>query len=259
MLIDSHCHLNMLDLKPFNGDLSLVIDAAKKVGVEKMLCIATNQKDLPDVLACAHRFESVYATVGMHPCDSHDNQLSKMQLRALADQPKVVGIGETGLDYYHEESDRDIQKDSFRKHIQVAIELDLPVIIHSRSAPEDTLQILREEGIDKCGAVLHCFTESWQMAKEALDMGIYISISGIVTFKNAHQVRDVASRVPKDRLLVETDAPFLAPVPYRGKSNYPSYVRDVAVFIAAMRGMAYEEFANHTTNNFYNLFKKVPR
>jgi TatD DNase family protein len=259
MLIDSHCHLNMLDLKPFGDDLSLVIDAATRVGVEKMLCIATNQKDLPEVLACANRFDNVYATVGMHPSDSKDNQLSKEELIILANKPKVVGIGETGLDYYYEESDRAIQQDSFRKHIQAAIELDLPVIIHSRNAPDDTLQILKEEGIEKCGAVLHCFTESWEMAKAALDMGLYISISGIVTFKNAHQVKDVASRVPMDRLLVETDSPFLAPMPYRGKSNYPAYVKDVAVFIAAMRGVAFEDFAKATTDNFYQLFKKVPR
>jgi TatD DNase family protein len=259
MLIDSHCHLNILDLKPFGNDLSLVIDAATRVGIEKMLCIATNQKDLPDVLACADRFQQVYATVGMHPCDSQDNQISKEELISLANKPKVVGIGETGLDYYYEESHRDIQKDSFRKHIQAAIALNLPVIIHSRSAPEDTLQILKEEGIEKCGAVLHCFTESWDMAKAALDMGIYISISGIVTFKNAHQVKDVASKVPMDRLLVETDSPFLAPMPYRGKPNYPAYVKDVAVYIAAMRGLSFEVFAKATTDNFYQLFKKVPR
>jgi TatD DNase family protein len=249
----------MLDLKPFDDDLSLVIDAATRVGVEKMLCISTNQKDAPDVLSCANRFEQVYATVGMHPSDSKDNQISKEELMILANKPKVVGIGETGLDYYYEESDRTIQQDSFRKHIQAGIELDLPVIIHSRNAPDDTLQILKEEGIEKCGAVLHCFTESWEMAKAALDMGLYISISGIVTFKNAHQVKDVASRVPMDRLLVETDSPFLAPMPYRGKPNYPAYVKDVAVFIAAMRGIAFEDFAKATTDNFYQLFKKVPR
>ena len=259
MLIDSHCHLNMLDLKPFDGDLTKVIEAAKAVGVEKMLCIGTDQQHLPDVLACANNYENVFATVGMHPSDSQDNILTVEEIVQLASQPKVVGIGETGLDYYYDNSDRAIQQESFRKHIRAAIELDLPVIIHSRSAPEDTLSILKEEGIEKCGAVLHCFTESWDMAKAALDMGLYISISGIVTFKNAHQVKDVASRVPMDRLLVETDSPFLAPVPYRGKPNYPAYVKDVATYIAAMRGLAFEEFAAQTTENFYRLFKKVPK
>jgi TatD DNase family protein len=259
MLIDSHCHLNMLDLAPFDGSLKNVIDAAKKEGIEKILCIGTNQEDLPHVLNCANQFENVYATVGMHPCDSEKNQLTTAEIIALASKPKVVGIGETGLDYHYDNSDRDIQKESFRKHIQAAIELNLPVVIHSRAAQEDTLKILKEEGIEKCGAVLHCFTESWDMAKEALDMGLYISISGIVTFKNAHQVKDVASRVPMDRLLVETDAPFLAPVPYRGKPNYPAYVRDVAVYVAAMRGIPFDEFAKQTTDNFYSLFNKVPR
>jgi len=259
MLIDSHCHLNMLDLKPFDGDLANVIKAAEKEAVEKILCIGTNQEDLPAVLSCAQRFENVFATVGMHPSDSEQNQLTVEEIIDFANQPKVVGIGETGLDYHYDQSDREIQRESFRKHIQAAIEVDLPVIIHSRAAQKDTLQILKEEGIEKCGAVLHCFTEEWDMAKTALDMGLYISISGIVTFKNAHQVKDVASRVPMDRLLVETDAPFLSPVPYRGKPNYPAYVRDVAVYIAAMRGIAFEEFAEQTTNNFYNLFKKVPK
>jgi TatD DNase family protein len=249
----------MLDLKPFDDDLSKVITAAGQVGVEKMLCIGTNQEDLPQVVGIANQFDNVYATVGMHPSDSEENQITKEELIALAQQPKVVGIGETGLDYYYDNSDRDIQRQSFRMHIQAAIELGLPVVIHTRDAPEDTIQILKEEGIEKCGAVLHCFTESWEMAKQGLDLGLYVSISGIVTFKNAHQVKDVASRVPLDRLLVETDSPFLTPVPYRGKPNYPIYVRDVAEYIAAMRGMPIEEFAAQTTNNFHTLFSKVPK
>lgn len=259
MLVDSHCHLNMLDLKPYDNDLSKVIASAHAVGVEKMLCIGTNLEDMPQVLECADRFDSVYATVGMHPSDSAENQITVEELIEFANKPKVVGIGETGLDYYYDHSDRKIQKESFRNHIKAAIALHLPIVIHSRAAPEDTIQILKEEGVEKCGAVLHCFTESWEMAKEALDLGLYISISGIVTFKNAHQVKDVASRVPMDRLLVETDSPFLAPIPYRGKANYPAYVRDVATFIAAMRGIDIEEFANQTSENFHTLFNKVPR
>jgi TatD DNase family protein len=249
----------MLDLEPFNGDLQGVIDQAKEAGVDTMLCIATDREHLPEVLGAADRFARVFATVGVHPSDSQADLLSSEQIVAMADHPKVVGIGETGLDYYYDNSDRGIQQQSFAAHIQAARELNLPLIIHTRSAQDDTISIMREEGADQCGAVMHCFTESWQMAKQALDMGFYISISGIVTFKNAHQVRDVAAKVPMDRLLVETDAPFLTPVPLRGKPNYPAYTRHVAEFIASMRGLSIEEFSEQTTQNFHRLFQRVPR
>lgn len=254
MLVDSHCHLNMLDLKPFDEDLQGVIEAADQAGVRTILCIGVDRLHSNDVLACANCFDQVFATVGVHPSYCEQDLLTSEQIIAMAKHTKVVGIGETGLDYYYDNSDRATQRKSFSAHIQAANAIQLPLVIHSRAAPDDTIDILRQEGASNCGAVMHCFTESWDMAKKALDLGFYISISGIVTFKNANAVRDVAAKVPMDRLLVETDAPYLAPVPYRGKANYPAYVRQVAEFIADMRGLDFTDFATKTTKNFFKVF-----
>lgn len=254
MLVDSHCHLNMLDLTPFDNDLANVIAAAKDNDVLEMLCVSVDLTSLPDVLACAERFNNVYASVGVHPNDSDEQPVTVEQLIELAGAPKVVAIGETGLDYFRSEGDLQWQRDAFCHHIEAAKTVQKPVIIHTREAQDDTIKIMREQNIAEVGGVMHCFTETWDMAKEALDMGFYISFSGIVTFKNAKQLQEVAQKVPLDRILVETDSPYLAPVPFRGKPNYPAYVRNVAEFVAELRNESFEKIAEQTTHNFHQLF-----
>lgn len=255
MLVDSHCHLNMLDLTPFDNDLANVIQAAADNDVQQMLCVSVDLKTLPDVMHCAERFDNVYASVGVHPNDSKDEAPSVDELVALASKPKVVAIGETGLDYFRSEGDLQWQRDAFRTHIRAAIKANKPVIIHTRDAREDTLKIMAEENIQQVGGVMHCFTETWEMAEAAMEMGFYISFSGIVTFKNAKELQEVAQKTPLERMLVETDSPYLAPVPFRGKPNYPAYVRNVAEFIADLRGDSVGKIAEATTKNFHELFK----
>lgn len=255
MLVDSHCHLNMLDLAPFDNDLNNVIQAAKENDVQTLLCVSVDLQTFPDVYAWAQQFDNVYASVGVHPNDSQDETPSVDELVAFAQQPKVVAIGETGLDYFRSEGDLEWQRDAFRTHIRAAIKADKPVIIHTRDAREDTIKIMAEENIQHVGGVMHCFTETWQMAQAAIEMGFYISFSGIVTFKNAKELQDVAKRVPLEKMLVETDSPYLAPVPFRGKPNYPAYVRNVAEFIAELRNEPFEKIAEYTTANFNTLFK----
>lgn len=254
--VDSHCHLNMLDLSPYDGDLDRIVDAARGAGVQTMLNIGVDLVGAQAVIDTAQRYAGVYASAGVHPHDSMDEALDIEKLRALASQEKVVAIGETGLDYHYHETGHDAQQRAFAQQIALANELDLPLIIHTRDAKADTLRLLKEG--DAKQAVLHCFTEDWAMAKAGLDMGFYVSISGIVTFKNAAQVQEVASKVPLDRLLIETDAPYLAPVPYRGKKNEPKHVVEVAAFIANLRGIAIEALAVATADNFHRLFA-VPR
>ena len=255
MLVDSHCHLNMLDLAPFDGNLENVIIAAEKVDVKDFLCVSVDLQTLPEVLACSERFDNVFASVGVHPNDSEDSGITVQELVKLAQHPKVVAIGETGLDYFRSTGDLKWQRDAFRTHIRAAKELNKPLIIHTRDAREDTIRIMREENIAEVGGVMHCFTETWEMAQEAMEMGFYISFSGIVTFKNAKELQEVAKKVPLERMLIETDSPFLAPVPYRGKANYPAYVRNVAEFIAELRDVSFETIAQNTTNNYHQLFK----
>lgn len=255
MLVDSHCHLNMLDLTEYDNNLDNVITAALANDVQQMLCVSVDLATLPDVLACAERYDNVYASVGVHPNDSVEAAISVEQLVELAQAPKVIAIGETGLDYFRSEGDLTTQQQAFRNHIQAAKQVGKPVIIHTRDAREDTIKIMHEESIQDIGGVMHCFTESWEMAQAAMEMGFYISFSGIVTFKNARELQDVAKRMPLERMLVETDSPFLAPVPYRGKPNYPAYVRNVAEFIAELRGESPETIAEQTTQNFKQLFK----
>ncbi len=219
------------------------------------LCISVNLREYPQVLAVAEAYENFYATVGVHPDYENEPQLTVEQLVTLAANPKVIGIGETGLDYFRLTGDLEWQRERFRTHIRAAIAAGKPLIIHTRSAAEDTLRIMREEGAEKIGGVMHCFTESLDVAEQAIKMGFYISFSGIVTFKNATALKEVAKRVPLDRILVETDSPYLAPVPYRGKTNQPAYVKYVAQEIASLRGITEQEVATATTENFFRLFK----
>ncbi len=254
-MIDSHCHLNMLDLSAYEGDLAKLIEAAKAQGVEKMLCIGVDLQHAEEVIAIAERFPEVYASVGFHPGDEPEFIVKAEALMALAQHPKVVGIGETGLDYYYPDHHPKIQQERFCTQIQVARDLKKPLIVHTRQAQADTISILREMKAAEVGGVMHCFTEDYAMAEQAMDLGFYISISGIVSFKKATQVQDVAAKVPLERLLIETDSPYLAPVPFRGKQNEPQYVRFVADYIAQLRGISIEEIDQKTTENFNRLFQ----
>ncbi|TLM76362.1 TatD family hydrolase [Microbulbifer harenosus] len=257
MLVDSHCHLDRLKLDKFDGDLDEVLALARSRGVGKFLCVGISLDNVDDVVRIASRYEDVVCSVGVHPLDVDSGLADVEKLKALAGRPRVVALGETGLDYYYSTETREIQQKSFIAHLQAAGEVGLPVIVHTRDAREDTIDLIRAHGSREHAGVLHCFTESWEMAKAALDLNYYISLSGIVTFKNAEELRDVAKQVPLDRLLVETDSPYLAPVPYRGKPNIPAYVREVAEFIAEQRGIPYEALAEATTENFHRLFPRA--
>ncbi len=228
--------------------------AAKARGVDYMLCVCISESNKDEVVSIAHRYPNIYASVGVHPSDVKDRVLAPETLKSWASDKKIVALGETGLDYYYSREYAACQQASFAHHLEVAADLDLPVIVHTRDAREDTLELIRRHGNEDSGGVLHCFTESWEMAKKALDLNYYISFSGIVTFKNAGDLREVAGKIPLDRLLVETDSPYLAPVPYRGKSNEPKYVREIAEFIAQLRGISFAEFAAITSRNFFRLF-----
>ena len=254
-LVDSHCHLDRLDLAKLGGDLDAVFAAAREHGVMHMLCVCIDMDNFPAVAGLAERYPQVFASVGVHPNEQDTRDPSVKELLQLAQTAKVVAIGETGLDYFHGKGDLDWQRGRFRRHIRAARESNKPLIIHTRDAKEDTLRIMREEGAQDIGGVMHCFTEDWNMAEQALDLNFFISFSGIVTFRNAAQVQDVARRVPLERLLVETDAPYLTPVPYRGKSNQPAYVRYVAEYIAEIREESLESIVDATTNNFFKLFR----
>lgn len=254
MLVDSHCHLDRLDLAPYDGDLSKALAAAHDEGVEHMLCVAISLAKLPDVLSIAEQYDAVHASVGVHPLQDSDADVTVEQLVELAAHPKVVAIGETGLDYFYDKDRAAEQKIQFVKHMQAASVCRKPVIIHTRDARQDTLDIIRSEGDLETAGVLHCFTESWDMARQAMDMNYYISLSGIVTFKTATELREVAKKIPLDRLLIETDSPYLAPVPFRGKKNEPKYVAEVARFLAELRGISVEELAAVTRENYFRLF-----
>ncbi len=221
--------------------------------------IGVSRPKYPEVLALAENHDNLYATVGIHPDDPDAEEFSEDELLAHAAHPRVVGIGETGLDYHWCKGDLEWQHQRFRTHIRAARRAGLPLIIHTRESAADTIRILREEGAGQCGGVMHCFTENWEVAQAALDIGFYISFSGIVTFKNAAQIKEVAQKMPLERMLVETDSPYLAPIPYRGKLNEPAYVRHVAEHIAELRGISFEEVAAATSDNFYRLFSKIQR
>lgn len=254
MLVDSHCHLDRLDLAQHDGSLDAALQAARDRGVGHFLCIGVSADNAGAVKAVAEQYADVDCSVGIHPLDLKPGEAPALKwLLEELDHPRVVAIGETGLDYHYEPEAAELQQASFRLHLEAASITGKPVIIHTRGARADTLDLLREAKLPQAG-VLHCFTEDWDMAKAALDMGYYISLSGIVTFRNADALRDVARQVPADRLLVETDSPYLAPIPHRGKPNLPQYVREVAEFLALVRGESYEQLAEQTTANFKRLF-----
>ena len=256
MLVDSHCHLDFPDLA---GRLPEVLARMGEHGVDMALCIGVNLEDFPQVLALAEADHRLYATVGVHPEYTDVEEPDEARLLALASHPRVVAIGETGLDYYWHKDRPEWQRQRFRTHIRAARRCGKPLVVHTRDSAADTLRVLREEGAGDVGGVMHCFTENWEIAEEALDLGFHLSFSGIVTFKNAAIVKEVAQKCPLDRLLVETDSPYLAPTPFRGKPNQPAYVRYVAEEIARLRGLSSEEVAQATTDNFFALFRDVPR
>ncbi len=254
MLVDSHCHLDRVDLSPHGGDFSAFVQATRNAGVGHMLCVSIDLESYPDMLALVEPYPEISVSVGVHPNDRDRHEPTVEELLELAAHPKNVAIGETGLDFFRSEGDLTWQKDRFRTHIRAAIASGKPLIIHTRDAREETLKIMAEENARDAGGVLHCFTENWEMARAALDMGFFISFSGIVTFNNAAELREVAARVPLDRLLIETDSPYLAPVPHRGKPNEPRHVRHVAEKVAEVRNMDVEELIGQTGENFFGLF-----
>jgi len=259
-LVDSHCHLNF---QPLHAHLDTVLDNARDNGVGYMLCVSVTLESFPEVQAIAERHPHVFASVGVHPNERDGRDPTVDELIALASAPHIVAIGETGLDYYRTQDepggDMDWQRERFRRHIRAARDVHKPLIVHTRSAADDTMRLMREERAHEAGGVMHCFTESWEVATQALDLGFHISLSGIVTFRNAEALRDVAKKIPAERLLIETDAPYLAPVPHRGKPNEPAFVRHVAQCVAELRGISFNALAEQTTQNFFNLFRSAAR
>lgn len=251
MLVDSHCHIPLMD----NAEVDVVLAAAHDNDVGHLLCVAVDLDTWPGVLELARHYPEVFASVGVHPNHSVSAEPSAEQIAELASDPAVVAVGETGLDYFRSSGDLEWQRDRFRTHIQAAKLAGKPLIIHSRDAREDTIRLLQEEGADAVGGVMHCFVDDLTTAEAAMAMGFYISYSGIVTFRNAGEVQATARGIPLERLLVETDAPYLAPMPYRGKPNQPAYVRHTAEFLAELRNETYEELARATTVNFFRLFR----
>lgn len=262
-LVDSHCHLNFPDLAIRTPE---ILANMREAGVGHAMCISVTLEKFPEVLALAEQHENLYATVGVHPdyevgaVDADDPDEVPVAepdvdtLVRLGQHPKVLAVGETGLDYYRLSGDLEWQRERFRTHIRAAKQLKKPLVIHTRSSADDTLRILKEEGAQEVGGIFHCFTESWEVAREGLDLGFHLSFSGIVTFKNAVALKEVATKAPLERILVETDAPYLAPVPYRGKTNEPAYVKYVAAEIAQLRGITPDAVAAATTANFFRLF-----
>ncbi|MGD2117879.1 MAG: TatD family hydrolase [Chromatiales bacterium] len=254
MFIDSHCHLDRLDLAPFNNDFAELMQAIRQADVDHLLCVSIDLESYPAMLALVDQYPNVSTSVGVHPNDFDRREPSVDELVELAQHPSNVAIGETGLDYFRSEGSLDWQRDRFRTHIRAARQAGKPLIIHTRDAREDTINILREENAAEVGGVMHCFTESLEMAEAAMEMNFYISFSGIVTFKNAVELQEVARKVPLERMLIETDSPYLAPVPYRGKPNIPAYVGKVAEYIAGLRDISVEKLAEITSANFRRLF-----
>ena len=254
MLVDSHCHIDFPELA---DKLDSVFQLMRENDVARALCVSVTLEDFPRVRKLAETYPHVHASVGVHPDYEGVAAVSVAELIALADNPRIVAIGETGLDYYRLKGDLEWQRERFRTHIRAARECGKPLIIHTREAADDTLRIMREEGAEKAGGVMHCFTESMDVAKAAMDLGFYISFSGIVTFKNAKTIKEVARLVPMENLLVETDSPYLAPVPYRGRTNQPGYVKHVAEEVAKLKGSTFDEVCGQTTLNFFKLFNIV--
>lgn len=258
MLIDSHCHLDRLKAAPDQESLNKIINSASQRGVEYMLCVNVRQQEFQSMQKKVAAYPQVFLSAGVHPLDV-ESGLNEAELLQSARHERVVAVGETGLDYFYSAETKAVQQECFERQIALALEVDKPLIIHTRDAREDTISMLKNGHADKVGGVLHCFTENWEMAKAAIDLGFYISVSGIVTFKNADELRSVIRKVPKDRLMVETDSPYLAPVPHRGKENQPAFVRDVAEFVAELRGEKYQDLIQYTGENFFNLFRDAKK
>jgi TatD DNase family protein len=254
MLVDSHCHLDRIDLRPFRGKLSDALDAAVETGVEHFLSVSTDLESWPQLVSMVADQQRVSLSVGVHPNEDKGRAPGADQLVELARHSKVVAIGETGLDYHYGGNQRQRQQQAFRTHIAAAKKAGKPLIIHTREAREDTLRILAQEKAETVGGVLHCFSEDWDMALRAMELNFYISFSGIITFRGADRLREVARLIPAERMLVETDCPYLAPVPHRGKPNQPAWVRHVAEYIAHLRGETLEQVAATTTANYFRLF-----
>ena len=254
LLVDSHCHLPLME-----EQIDQVFTEARKLDVGHMLCVSVDLDTFPQIVTISRKYPHVFASVGVHPNTETAHEPAVEELAQLAIAAEVIAIGETGLDYFRSKGDLEWQRDRFRNHIRAAKQANKPLIIHSREAGSDLINILREEGADTVGGVMHCFVDDWNIAQQAMDLNFYISFSGIVTFKNAQQVQDVARKVPLERLLVETDSPYLAPIPYRGKPNQPAYVHHVARFLAELRGDDFQQLAQQTTDNFFNLFTKATR
>ncbi|MGI1670090.1 MAG: TatD family hydrolase [Neptuniibacter sp.] len=257
MFIDSHCHLDRLDLSPYDNDFLKLLNAAHDRDVEKMLCVSISMEQFPAMYDLIKSSPSVFASVGVHPLSAAEEQVDAETLSEMTELNKIVAIGETGLDYYYQTDTQEQQLQSFQTHLQVAGKHKLPVIVHTRDAREDTLQMIKAHGDPESAGVLHCFTESWDMAKAAMDLNYSISFSGIITFRNAEELRDVVKKVPLDRILIETDAPYLAPVPHRGKKNEPKFVVDVAQCVADLKGISIDKLAEITSDNFHRLFPKA--
>jgi TatD DNase family protein len=254
MFIDSHCHLDLLDLTPYKNDFSVFMQAEKQHQIHKMLCISLDLETYPAMLARVEAYSDIYVSVGVHPNVKPKTPLSSDELLVFAKNTRVIAIGETGLDYFRSSGDLSWQVDNLKTHIQVAKTVNKPLIIHSREAKHDVLDILKTEGASEVGGVIHCFTEDWAFAEKALALNFYISFSGIVSFKNARSIQEVAAKIPADKFLIETDSPYLAPVPFRGKPNYPHHVRHVAEKLAELRGVDVETIAKQSTENFQTLF-----
>ncbi len=254
MYIDSHCHLDRLNLDEFDGDLNNALDKARESGVKHFLCVCIDLEHFSDITAIAKNYPDVSASVGVHPCDTEGKEPSVEELVSLSKTENIVAIGETGLDYFYNKGDLTWQRDRFRTHIKAAKISKKPLIIHSRDARDDTIRILTEESADDVGGVMHCFVEDWEIAQKSMQLNFYISFSGIVTFKNASQIQEVARKMPDNRILIETDSPYLAPVPYRGKNNHPKNVVHVAEFIANLRNTSVEHIAKITSQNYHTLF-----
>ncbi|MGY0613838.1 TatD family hydrolase [Vibrio sp. FJH11] len=253
MFVDSHCHLDKLNYDDLHISVEDVINKAKQANVTELLSVGVTLDSFPNMLEMIEPFENVYASCGVHPLDV-ESAFSLDTLHKYASHNKVVAIGETGLDYHYQPETAALQKERFEQHVDLAVELNKPLIIHTRNARADTLDILRNGGAEKCGGVIHCFTEDLAFAEAALELGFYISISGIVTFRQATELKQVVKTLPLDKLLIETDSPYLAPVPHRGKENQPAYVVEVAAYIAQLKSCSLSEVAQKTTNNFRNLF-----
>ena len=256
MFIDSHCHLDRIDLKPYQDDFSLFMQEAKHCHIDHMLCIGIDLESYPAMCQLVEDYPTISLSVGVHPNVTEGEDPTIEKLIELGNNPRVIAMGETGLDYFRSEGDLEWQHQRFRNHIQAAKVVNKPLIIHTREAGHDSLDVLAEQGADQVGGIIHCFTEDWAYATKALDLGFYISFSGIVTFKNAVAIQEVAKRIPADRFLIETDSPYLSPVPFRGKPNYPTYVRYVAECLATLRGISVEEVARLSSDNFNCLFQR---